>query len=350
MRTKPRRAAVLSQAAATTVSLQRRHLAVRDGRPSRPSGLRRWARSTAIAGLWVLSLMAGLAMGADRVLAEGPQPGSILHLTGSNQSFAADLALLCPGGNSAAPQFQNRQTGQITPIADPRLRAIAEKACSQDLPGAGASSTVTIQNNRSTPVFVGFTGSVTWSYGANCIASGAGIEIQADKSCQGSIPATAGVTRFCASPTSPAPTNCWDAQKNHQTLIETNFQPSCFNQGTCVWYDISVIPSFCTDDDWLKDRCKGDGGAAYNLPVSLTCSGEPTFTCKGPTSTKYGPQEYPSNCADPGNPYPPHCVGNTPQCVNAYFYPMFNPPENKYQPNAVCPGGRTLTMTFLPGP
>jgi hypothetical protein len=34
--------------------------------------------------------------------------------------------------------------------------------------------------------------------------------------------------------------------------------------------------------------------------------------------------------------------------VSTYFYPMFDPPENTYQPNAVCVKG-SLSISFLSG-
>jgi hypothetical protein len=133
-------------------------------------------------------------------------------------------------------------------------------------------------------------------------------------------------------------------------MVETIFQsasaPGCFNKGNCVWYDISVIPSNCTDDLWKQDQCAGTGGASYNLPVTLACGGSATFTCQGPSDTTYGPENYPKNCGNPNAT----CVGNSANCVNAYFYPMFYPPENKYGPNVPCLSGQTLIITFLPGP
>ena len=136
------------------------------------------------------------------------------------------------------------------------------------------------------------------------------------------------------------------AQQNNQTLVETNFAPApCVGiNANCIWYDISVIPANCTDAAWSSNYCANTGGAAYNRPVSLSCSGEPTYTCKGPpfTNGNYEAADYPSNC---GNPLA-SCFGNMPSCVNAYFWPMFGIP----QPNAVCPNGQTLTITFLSGP
>jgi hypothetical protein len=117
--------------------------------------------------------------------------------------------------------------------------------------------------------------------------------------------------------------------------------------GTCVWYDISLIPTSCTDAAWKRDQCgSGGGGASNNFPVQLTCSAQPTSTCQGPTDSTSGPQQYPKNCGNPNAPW----VGNTSHCVNAYFYPMYDPSENTYAPNSVCPGGQTLTITILSGP
>ncbi len=110
---------------------------------------------------------------------------------------------------------------------------------------------------------------------------------------------------------------------------------------------ISLIPTGCTDALWQQNKCANGGGASYNFPVQLTCPGSPpapTFTCKGPTDTTYGPQKYPKNC---GNPMAT-CDGNLSSCVNAYFFPMFSY-HAQYQPVGICSGGRTLTITFLSG-
>ncbi|MCI0466434.1 MAG: hypothetical protein L0Y57_05435, partial [Beijerinckiaceae bacterium] len=69
------------------------------------------------------------------------------------------------------------------------------------------------------------------------------------------------------------------------------------------------------------------------------------YIWRGPRGNKYGPANYPENCGNPNAT----CSG-TPQCLNAYFYPMFDPPQNKYQPNSVCLSGQTLVVRFLPGP
>jgi hypothetical protein len=142
--------------------------------------------------------------------------------------------------------------------------------------------------------------------------------------------------------------DCFNAQANNQTMVETTFQPNgpgCFNQGNCVWYDISTIPSTCTDALWKQNDCANTGGASYNLPVSLACGGTAYYTCKGPTSGTYGNSNYPSNCGNPNS----ICLSG-PSCQNAYFYPMFSPPENQYQPNRACLGGQVLTITFPSGP
>jgi hypothetical protein len=104
-----------------------------------------------------------------------------------------------------------------------------------------------------------------------------------------------------------------------------------------------------------KTYCAKTGDVAFNLPVQLSCSREPTYICRGPLS-KEGPggitdgEAYPKNC---GNPNATCACGSPgcpafPHCVAAYFYPMFSPPENAYQPNAACPNEQILTITFTP--
>jgi hypothetical protein len=181
--------------------------------------------------------------------------------------------------------------------------------------------------------------------------TGNGLKIAAGATCTATVDSTNSGSRFCAS--TLANPNCVRAQDEHLTLIEPTFdtQDQCqwtHNPGTCVSYDISVIPTGCTDELWRKDKCAGGGGASYNLPVALSCGGSPpapSFTCQGPTDSTYGPQKYPKKCGNPNAT----CDGNTQACVNAYFFPMFTQPENKYQPVGVCSGGRTLTVTFPAG-
>jgi hypothetical protein len=264
--------------------------------------------------------------------------------------FGPELTLVCDGAGGAPPRFRNTRTGKLSPILDARLRAIADRVCNPLLDDAPAS--VTITNSRSTAIFVSFTlanqtpGPITW--GAGCTATGGGAQIASGFTCQATVPTTVGSSRFCAALDQP-PANCYNAQTNHQTMVETTFEtasnPGCFNKGSCVWYDISVIPSTCTDALWKQDQCANTGGAAYNLPVALACAGSTTFTCQGPANTTYGPANYPSQCGNPNAT----CVGNTGSCVQAYFYPMFDPPENKYAPNVPCLGGQVLNINFLAG-
>ena len=245
---------------------------------------------------------------------------------------------------------------------------------------AGPPGNVAIVNQSGANIWVGFSGStITWGAGCQSTDSATTVEIPAAATCQATAPSTGTASRFCASTASGA-LNCSNAQQNHQTLIETNFQPSCFNTpNSCIWYDISVIPlnpvpngyGYCTDCTWNGNQndpacspppknansyCANTGQVAYNLPVSLSCSGQPTYTCQGPLSTKgpgitYG-EAYPSNCGNPNATCAcgaPNCLA-FPMCVASYFYPMFYPPENAHQPNAVCPNGQVLTITFLSGP
>jgi hypothetical protein len=313
-------------------------------------GLRRPRRVTALMLVKLLVITAFLPMDPNRVLAEEFQRFPILHLSGSEQGLGDDLMLACPQDGSGEPRFQNERTGRMMRITDPRQRAIAERVCGQDQLGAQESSTVRIVNNRAEPIFVGYDGPITW--GKDCVKSANGVEIGKRGTCTATVVANNQSTRFCAA--DGRVPNCTQAQANHLTMIETTPQTSAEcawlgRSGTCIWYDISLIPSWCTDADWQKDRCKGEGGASYNYPVELTCPAETTYTCRGPTSTKYGSEIYPQNCGNP-DPPPPHCVGNGPQCVNAYFYPMYDKPESSYAPNSVCPGEQILAITFLSGP
>ena len=82
-----------------------------------------------------------------------------------------------------------------------------------------------------------------------------------------------------------------------------------------------------------------------HLPVQLSCANQPTYSCAGPPGNTYGNSGYPTNCGNPNAT----CTGNTQNCVNAYFHPMFVPPWSQYQPNAQCPAGSTLLVRFLPG-
>jgi hypothetical protein len=304
-------------------------------------------------GIWLAALIAGLLLGSPRVWAEDDQHPAVTHLSGVGQSLDADLVVVCPQSSATEPQFRNQKTGKVFPISDPRLRAIAAKACETGLPAAAGSGNVNIVNNTGNTIYVGFTpqagSSITWGAGCGTPIRGLTVAIPNGGTCQAAATdsiASPG-SRFCAATTAGASgLDCSVAQQNNQTLIETYFQPApCFGAGTpnCIWYDISVIPTNCTDGAWSSNYCAGTGNAAYDLPVSLTCSGEPTYTCQGPpfTSGNYAAAGYPSNC---GNPLA-SCFGNGSSCVNAYFWPMGGIP----QPNSVCPNGQTLTITFLSG-
>jgi hypothetical protein len=266
---------------------------------------------------------------------------------------AKELKLMCPGEGGDTYRFKDRRTKEQTEIKDPQLKALAEQACETPLGATEESGPVTITNKQSGAIYVGFTtidhkpGPITW--GAGCSKSGNGAKIAAGATCNATVLANASPSRFCASGKS-VPADCFNAQQNHQTMVETNFEPStnggCFNKGNCVWFDISVIPSTCTDELWKKNQCAGTGGASYNFPVQIACGAKakPTYVCQGPPTGKWGNSNYPGNCGDPNS-----ICQSGPKCQNAYFYPMFVPPENKYQPNTVCLSGQTLAITFLAG-
>src|SRR5262252_4174434 len=148
--------------------------------------------------------------------------------------------------------------------------------------------TVSIVNSQAVPIYVSFTtlnqapGVITWnSSGNGCLSTGKGAnaaytQINAGQTCTASVDTSSSSTRFCAA-TNVAPTNCMNAQTQHLTMVETNFEaasnPGCFSSGAaCVWYDISVIPSTCTDALWKQNQCANTGGASYNLPVTVSCT------------------------------------------------------------------------------
>ena len=226
--------------------------------------------------------------------------------------------------------------------------------------------TVNIANNTGATLYVSFTqnntghspGVITWNSsgsgctGASTSANAASTQINTGQTCTASVNTSSGSSRFCAAKNA-APADCMNAQTQHLTMVETNFvagSSNCFNTPTCVWYDISVIPSTCTDTLWGQNQCANTGGASYNVPVTLSCAGnssEPTYTCQGPANGTYGNSNYPSQCGNPNA----KCATGTPNCTNgvsAYFYPMFDSPENTYQPNAVCVKGN-LSINFLSG-
>ncbi|WP_156964669.1 hypothetical protein [Methylocapsa aurea] len=261
-----------------------------------------------------------------------------------------NLTLICPSDATSEPQFKDANTDAILPITDPQLKAVAVESCNPAL-SVVKSAPVKIVNLRSAPIFVSFTtsdfksGPITW--GAGCTTSGTGARIAAGATCLATVSSNGMSSRFCAALNQP-PANCYNAQANHQTMIETIFlpvgAPGCFKTGNCVWFDISVIPSNCTDALWKRNQCARTGGASYNLPVTLGCSGVTYYACQGPANNTYGPENYPSHC---GNPFA--ACESTPSCQNAYFYPMFDPPANKYQPNNYCKGGQVFTITFPSG-
>lgn len=304
------------------------------------------SRALRIAALALLTLAALCAGPHDARAQATPEPTAY-------GGWLPELTLLC-GDGSDEPRFQNRRTGRTAPILDPQLRAVAEKACKPgQLEGATGNYPVTIVNNRSVTVYVGYTlwtlatPPITW--GSGCTPSGTGAAVAPGASCNVKVGVDNTSSRFCAA-LDAVPANCFNAQANNQTMIETIFQPAsnggCFNKGNCVWFDISLIPTNCTDAAWDLNQCTGTGRASYNLPVQLSCNNVPVYSCQGPVNTTYGPENYPSKCGNPAAT----CVGGKSTCQNAYFYPMFDPPENAHQPNSPCLGGKVFTINFLAGP
>ncbi|HEY3911322.1 MAG TPA: hypothetical protein VGM07_15735 [Stellaceae bacterium] len=313
-------------------------------------------------GFIAFVIACGLAIPSPVAAADGATP-QIIHLTGSSETIEPDLKLLCPQGGATQPRFENVTTGKIFAIYDPKLEAVAEKACGSSL-AAPESSNVQILNTTGKLLLVGFApqagAKITWGAGCGTPIKGTSVILPVNGNCRAMVTdsvANPG-SRFCAAIVSVASSgasssgalDCSKAQQQNRTLIEPYFQPGpCVGyNASCIWYDISVIPANCTDADWSSNYCANTGGAAYNLPVTLSCAGalpEPTYICKGPAGSKYGSAKYPGNCGNPNASYRPGPSGS-PTALNAYFYPD----DNSYgQPNAVCPNGQALTITFLPG-
>lgn len=266
-----------------------------------------------------------------------------------------DVSLVCPSRDGDKPMFRDASTGRVYPIGDPHLRAVAAKACKAEVLHAGVATTVpvSVSNSRSSTLYVTFSlqngtpGPIHWAANSNCTLSGSGIAIAAGQSCSATVDATAGSTRFCAAH-GAAPTNCYDAQANHQTMVETTFVTAtqCFPKGQpCVYFDISLIPTNCTDAAWALDQCQGTGGASYNLPVAVGCDTTTTFACMGPTNGAWGTEQYPSNCGNPNGT----CVGSASNCVNAYFFPMFSGVPATHQPTGGCFKGKVFEVVWLSG-
>lgn len=267
--------------------------------------------------------------------------------------------------------YKNATLKVVVPLV-PYIKSAGSQAPAGLVAGPTSPVPISFVNNSSATIYVSFTINdvahspgtfVVQNISADCttpttglnassfsISPGATCGVTVDPT-NSTLAAALGSSRFCGSTTS-APADCMLAQTNHQTLLETTFQSyvsgvSCWNNASCVWYDISVIPQNCTDQLWSSDFCANTGGAAYNLPVQMSCDGQPTYSCASPGTSQYG-SGYPSNCGNPQGT----CATGSPGCsngVSAYFYPMFDPPENAYQPNAVCPNGNTLEITFQAG-
>lgn len=206
------------------------------------------------------------------------------------------------------------------------------------------SSRVAVTNKQKKPIFLGFSGEAIWQRGKGCKLMKGGVKIMPKATCKLQV-TSAGGSRFCAD--FKGVPNCVTAQNLKLTLIETTFTTTtkgCNGKAPCLYYDISLIPVGCTDQLWKANRCAKTIGASYNLPVELACSGGHTYVCRGPQTRKWGAAMYPSKC---GNPNAKTQGGKNGQ--NAYFYPMFQPPQSAYQPSTKCPFGKVMKIIFLPG-
>lgn len=247
----------------------------------------------------------------------------------------------------------------------PALAGAVSDCFAQDFAnGLVDAVTIEIVNRRPQPIYVAFSNRagvpVQAAWTQSCLRFNNETRIPPGGVCRASVPTSVGPSRICASeyPTARGKSpNCFDAQRTNQTIIETNFVPALGcerGEKGCVWYDVNVTPTACTDCEWQATNCRSEDGPSYNLPVRLSCPGAPAFTCQGPIAA-VGPHgaKYPANC---GAPYAnPNCIGGlNAACLQAYFYPMSALGACKYptslpQPIARCPMGETLTINFLDG-
>lgn len=247
-------------------------------------------------------------------------------------------------------------------ILSAALAAMALTAHAETYPGA---STIIVANSGQRPLYIAFSvqpgkpGPVVWS--KNCERFNDQVYLPPGESCKATVQSSVGSSRFCAAenPVPPGKTpNCYAAQRDNLTMIETNFTSGngCdpTNQSSCVWYDISIVPESCTNCEWAANNCNNSGGASYNVPVQLSCNNAMSFMCRGPIGTigTFG-AKYPVNCGTPLNQ--PACAGGVnAACVQAYFFPMSTAgacqyPASKPQPIAQCPQKETLVVNFLGG-
>ena len=225
---------------------------------------------------------------------------------------------------------------------------------------------VQIKNERFETIYVtcsegitAATGPCVLAWGDGCTSQGQGslgvhASIAPGATCAVAVAATTGPSRLCAAASLAQVPDCWQAQWNHVTLLETNFTASE------VFYDISVIPlNFgkpgCFNAQWESDYCNSSGQAAYNFPLSVGCSTDAAtyFTCQGPPSDKWGAEVmFPGHCGDPPQNPTDSCVCGqcaTPCNVVAFFYPMAGLPEGTQTPVRSCALSGQLVATFLEG-
>ncbi len=257
------------------------------------------------------------------------------------------------------------------------LSSFATLGCGNDETGSPQDmvSTVqqkmTIKNERSVPIHMtctkGDANNHCWTaqspcdltWGQGCTSTGSGAlgsytTIAANSECELLVDSSTGCSRLCASENAADIPDCWKAQWNKVTLMETNFTRSE------VFYDISIIPlnwadpmpPGCDDNQYSKDYCHSSGPASYNLPVSLKCGSEPGFfTCKGPAQSWATSDNYPANCGNPPQTEAATrvCGKHTPCNVTAFFYPMAGYAEGTNTPVRACGIQSTFIATILDG-
>ena len=319
----------------------------------RPPGRGRWC------SLWAVALIALLSASAHMGNSEDMQYSSIIHLTGSNMNLDAHLVCIrgrvrirsCPYSMCEPGDRPDRRPA----AASDRQKGVRRRSARRR--GSPRQAGTTTGPSR----FLSAIAAGARSIGrppaaAYRSANGAGgVKIAGNSACIATVMATNSGSRFCAS--LEAPPNCTEAQNDHVALVdraELRRQPAMQLDASGrhlrrLRHQHRADLWAARTEAWKADSCAKAGGASYNLPVELSCSGQPSDPGLYLPGTGPGQQCRPAGIYDNcGNP-DATCVGNSRACVNAYFFPMFSGSAAAHQPVGVCSGGRTLTVTFFAG-
>src|SRR5262249_22810711 len=126
---------------------------------------------------------------------------------------------------------------------------------------------LSVVNSQGTTIYVSFnqypsgapyqgTWKQTGGPSGSCTLQAGQLVMKAGATCTTAVNTNFGISRICASEVyRPSGFNCANAQQHNRTLIELNFgnnqATGCIgSDAACTWYDISVVPSSCTNCTW----------------------------------------------------------------------------------------------------